>query len=749
VPGADGRLPRELAERFTVVRILSAPTAPATVLLVHEAEHGERVLKLYPPTTELDTAVAALLPELHQRNPHLIEVFEVGTTAGGIGYELMEYVAGGDLRTHLEREPGGLEPDQVRDAVGQLAGAIETLHEEGVWHKDVKPRNVLIRTLVPLNLALADFDISGLRTAEWQFQRGPGTALYMSPQALTAEFDDPTRDWWALGISVAEMVLGRHPLQGFDPEVLRLNYADGRGVDLADVADRAPRDIYRLCQGLLRQNRSYRWGVAEVRDWLAGEEPEVVTTAAGSYEPPAEEPVAVAHPFRLDDRRTVYSRVELAAALAEDWHWAAIRFCSPRAPDRERLRDWLLQFEDDVPGRDALLRRMAQAQENPDVLLLRLLHWLHPTAPPAYRHRVLTPQVLPRLARDATAPPEIGEDARLVLLGLWRHRVLQILTDARHGAELAAADRRWREQHDRWRAFVGVLPGDGLAGALPPDDDPVVLGYLLWLVTDTQGAADWLRVTAMTAAAALPERVDWFDELLRGPDPLGPMCCVLLNGHARIQSERLHEEREVERRRAEFERQVRRRELAEAPEAEWYRRQRRPTAFGWAVLGLAVVVVTWTVLIGTTDVLPFAGGPAVNAAWVCAVLATIVLAAAEAWLVAEIGGPYYPRFSLIALVVHAGGRVGRAVLARGGWFVALVAACAAGLVVVTGYQPWVLPLVTAVGHLLWTRVRHRRWQAERAAREERLAQAREERWQELEAARQRPAPGAGRNEGAA
>ena len=745
--GSDGRLPGDLAQRFDVVRILSSPGAPASVLLVREPGHGERVLKLHPPSTDVDAAVAERLPLLHRRTRHLVEVFEVGR-AGDVGYELMEYVAGGDLRTRLDREQRGLEPALVRAVAEQLTDALTTLHEAGIWHRDVKPRNVLIRSLVRLDVALADFGISRLPADPWEFRSGPGTPVYLAPEVLTAEFDSAARDWWALGMTVVELVIGRHPFLGLDIDVVRLSFAAGRGIDLAEVAALAPPDIFRLCRGLLRQDYRRRWGAGEVRAWLAGEEPEVPP----DEQPAAEEPAAPVHPFRLDDHRTARGKVALAVALAEHWEWAAARFFTSPGPEWQRLRDWLFLHDDrdrdDLAGRDELVRRVTGRLDPPDVLLLRLLRWLHPTAPPVYRHRMLTAEALPVLARQATAPPVPEDDSRLVVAGLWRHRVLQLVADGYRGAELADADRRWRGLHDRWRSLAAGTAereprfGPALLSDGDPDSpvDPLVLAYLLWLATDAQGAGDWLRDRAASVRRDLPQPVGWYDELLRGSTALDALCCLLLAAQARFEAEQVAERVELERAERAEQRRLRLILLRRADRDEWYRRQERPIAFGWAVVGLALVVIAWAVVIAICDVVPFAGGGAVDGAWACAALSTVVLAAAEGWLVAEIGGPYHPRFSLAALLVGAGGGAGRATLRRGGWVGLLLAGVAvAGLVAATAFLPWLLPLATAAAHLAWTRARHRRWAADRAERAAQLEQAR----RELREAREGPGPGAG------
>ncbi|PTB64442.1 Pkinase-domain-containing protein [Trichoderma citrinoviride] len=105
---------------------------------------------------------------------------------------IMEYVPGGDLGKHIADDMPFSESDS-REMAKQLLSALGYLHANNITHRDVKPDNILINSLQPLDVKLTDFGLSKMVDTEQTFLRTfCGTLLYCAPEVYTeyAEYDE-------------------------------------------------------------------------------------------------------------------------------------------------------------------------------------------------------------------------------------------------------------------------------------------------------------------------------------------------------------------------------------------------------------------------------------------------------------------------------------------------------------------------------------------------------------------------------
>lgn len=142
------------------------------------------------------------------RHEHLIRLHELHQF-GELWFFTMELVDGVPFDRFV-RPDGVLDPERLREALRQLLRALHHLHEHGRVHRDIKPQNVLVDghgRLVVLDFGLAvqtDEVGKGLVPG-----LGAGTRRYLAPENLTGGALGPAADLYAVGVMLADALLGR------------------------------------------------------------------------------------------------------------------------------------------------------------------------------------------------------------------------------------------------------------------------------------------------------------------------------------------------------------------------------------------------------------------------------------------------------------------------------------------------------------------------------------------------------------
>lgn len=133
----------------------------------------------------------------------------------------MDLINGGSV-ADLLGDHGRLPPALVMDLVAQALDALAAVHATGVIHRDVTPGNLLLQasdTGQP-HLMLSDFGISVradlprlTRTSEVV-----GTPGYLAPELVAGADPTSASDLYALGAVAVELLTGRRPGSGNEPE---------------------------------------------------------------------------------------------------------------------------------------------------------------------------------------------------------------------------------------------------------------------------------------------------------------------------------------------------------------------------------------------------------------------------------------------------------------------------------------------------------------------------------------------------
>ena len=123
---------------------------------------------------------------------------------------VLELCDGADLR-RLVAARGALPEAEVRAILGQLAHALDYVHQRGLVHMDVKPANVMITR--DGDVKLTDFGIATPVVPLDRTSSGDisvlGTPGFMAPEQLTGGTVDSRTDIYALGCLAYQLLSGR------------------------------------------------------------------------------------------------------------------------------------------------------------------------------------------------------------------------------------------------------------------------------------------------------------------------------------------------------------------------------------------------------------------------------------------------------------------------------------------------------------------------------------------------------------
>ena len=144
-------------------------------------------------------------------HPGIVAVYDYGEDAE-VAYIAMEYVEGNSLREYFARGSRFSERDAV-SIMSQLLEALAHAHERRVWHRDIKPGNLII--MMNGRVKVADFGIARIEASDLT-QTGAvlGSPGYMAPEQYAAAAIDHRADVFAAGVVFYQLLTGSRPFVG-------------------------------------------------------------------------------------------------------------------------------------------------------------------------------------------------------------------------------------------------------------------------------------------------------------------------------------------------------------------------------------------------------------------------------------------------------------------------------------------------------------------------------------------------------
>lgn len=171
------------------------------VALKHVAKTGRHVRALVDRE-------ARLLASL--RHPALPRVHDFFSTPAG-QFLIMDYIAGDDLATLLQRTSGPIALAEVLGWADRLLDALEHMHtrQPPVLHRDIKPRN--LKVTPERQIMLLDFGLARSLGSSSAFGESivGYTLAYAPPEQIRGEGTDARSDLYALAATLYDLLTGQ------------------------------------------------------------------------------------------------------------------------------------------------------------------------------------------------------------------------------------------------------------------------------------------------------------------------------------------------------------------------------------------------------------------------------------------------------------------------------------------------------------------------------------------------------------
>jgi len=298
-------------------------------------------------------------------HPNIVAIYEYGED-DNTAYIAMEYVEGRTLSQILAGTPRPPECD-ILTLMDQLLAALDCAHKHGVWHRDVKPANLIVTNTGQLKVT--DFGIARIESVVLtQITSTIGTPGYMAPEQYIGEGVDHRIDVFAAGALLYGMLVGHPPFQG-SPESVMYKVVNEHPVLPSKVPEAGRAEFYDaiVAKALAKKPEARYASIADFRAALArrdlSAEPDTGETtiivvndhsppapAIGVLEPPSGVPHSGGTPVPGWDPITL-QQVELALAS----------FVGPMA--RVLVRQ-AARAHNDVPGLKAKLSEHLSSEQD-------------------------------------------------------------------------------------------------------------------------------------------------------------------------------------------------------------------------------------------------------------------------------------------------------------------------------------------------------------------------------------------------
>ncbi len=195
-------------------------------------------------------------------HPNLVKLHDV-FVEDDVPYLVMEYVKGKTLHELItDNDRNSLSPERIFHIMAQLGEAVSKLHDKGVLHCDLHPRNIIVIPWLDMDyrpdfVKILDFGLAALwRNNSWKSSyKGAGLIGFAAPEQLYG-VPSPLSDLFSLGVILHVLLTGYLP---YDSDLIENEFAWFKSSP-APMPDYLPSEIAHFVQRCIEPREKKRYG---------------------------------------------------------------------------------------------------------------------------------------------------------------------------------------------------------------------------------------------------------------------------------------------------------------------------------------------------------------------------------------------------------------------------------------------------------------------------------------------------------
>ncbi len=192
----------------------------AKVFKAINSKNGKVVAIKIPKTSKTSKAfISEVSTWLHLTHPNIVKLYDADILP--IPHLEMEFIEGAKINSKLARDleeyPKPVDERVALKLIKGIAEGLKHAHSKGIYHRDLKPKNVLINS--ELTPKITDWGLAKISVANSMISGY--TPLYAAPEQLKPSkygSTDQRTDIWQLGVVFYELLTGKLPFEGYTQE---------------------------------------------------------------------------------------------------------------------------------------------------------------------------------------------------------------------------------------------------------------------------------------------------------------------------------------------------------------------------------------------------------------------------------------------------------------------------------------------------------------------------------------------------